>query len=91
MYGSDDRIIFTSDRPRNGKRHLYPQLDEYETAPTNTGRHELHDYFNRSLKDDNNLREFNPPATRTNKNSIENFLQIKDDPARFAPAPPATA
>jgi hypothetical protein len=37
IYGTDDRIIFTSDRPRNGAAHLYPQLDEYETAPTNTG------------------------------------------------------
>lgn len=37
IYGTDDRIIFTSDRPRNGKRHLYPQLDEYEEAPTVTG------------------------------------------------------
>lgn len=37
IYGSDDRIIFTSDRPRNGQAHLYPQLDEYEEAPTNTG------------------------------------------------------
>ena len=37
IYGSDDRIIFTSDRPRNGQRHLYPQLDEYEEAPTVTG------------------------------------------------------
>ncbi len=203
MYGSDDRIIFTSDRPRNGKRHLYPQLDEYETMPTNTGlwsldpktgdlfmlnhspsgvftpildsfgrvvftrwdhlqrdqqadadamgsrdfgtfnysseeensvalnsrdevfpeprtartdllagtnlnghsfnfffpwqinedgteeetlnhigRHELHNYFNRSLNDDNNLREFIPSSARTNKNSIENFLQIKEDPTR---------
>ncbi|MGH1366627.1 MAG: T9SS type A sorting domain-containing protein [Calditrichia bacterium] len=36
-YASDDRIIFTSDRPRNGALHLYPQLDEYESAPTNTG------------------------------------------------------
>ena len=36
-YGTDDRIIFTSDRPRNGARHLYPQLDEYEEAPTVTG------------------------------------------------------
>jgi len=36
-YTSDDRIIFTSDRPRNGAAHLYPQLDEYESAPTNTG------------------------------------------------------
>lgn len=37
IYGSDDRIIFTSDRPRNGAAQLYPQLDEYELAPTNTG------------------------------------------------------
>lgn len=37
IYGSDDRIIFTSDRPRNGARHLYPQRDEYESAYTVTG------------------------------------------------------
>ena len=37
VYGSDDRIIFTTDRPRNGAAHLYPQLDEYEEAPTNSG------------------------------------------------------
>ena len=37
FYGTDDRILFTSDRPRNGEAHLYPQLDEYEEAPTVTG------------------------------------------------------
>jgi hypothetical protein len=37
IYGSDDRIIFASDRPRSGEAHLYPQLDEYEEAPTVTG------------------------------------------------------
>lgn len=37
IYGTDDRIIFSSDRPRNGEAHLYPQLDEYEEAPTVTG------------------------------------------------------
>jgi hypothetical protein len=37
IYGTDDRIIFATDRPRNGQRHLYPQLDEYEEAPTVTG------------------------------------------------------
>jgi len=37
IYGTDDRILFTSDRPRNGQRNLYPQLDEYEEAPTVTG------------------------------------------------------
>ncbi|MFK7800396.1 MAG: hypothetical protein AB8G95_02075 [Anaerolineae bacterium] len=37
IYGSFDQIIFTSDRPRDGQPHLYPQRDEYESAPTNTG------------------------------------------------------
>lgn len=37
VYGSDGRIIFTTDRPHNGQAHLYPQRDEYESAPTVTG------------------------------------------------------
>ncbi|HMN28336.1 MAG TPA: hypothetical protein PKE45_09305, partial [Caldilineaceae bacterium] len=37
IYGSDDRIIFTTDRPRGGEAHLYPQLDEYELAPIVSG------------------------------------------------------
>ena len=37
IYGTDDRILFTSDRPRGGESHLYPQLDEYESMPTVTG------------------------------------------------------
>ncbi len=37
FYASDDRILFTSDRPRDGSAHLYPQLDEYESGPTITG------------------------------------------------------
>jgi hypothetical protein len=37
IYGSDGRILFTSDRPRNGQAHLYPQLDEYEEQATVTG------------------------------------------------------
>ena len=36
-YDVDDRILFTSDRPRNGDRRLYPQLDEYESAKTVSG------------------------------------------------------
>lgn len=36
-YGTDERIIFTTDRPRGGEAHLYPQLDEYEEAPTVSG------------------------------------------------------
>ncbi len=36
-YATDDRIIFTSDRPRNGDRNLYPQLDEYESTATVSG------------------------------------------------------
>lgn len=37
IYGTDDRIIFTSDRPHNGLAHLFPQRDEYESTPTNSG------------------------------------------------------
>jgi hypothetical protein len=37
VYASDGRILFTSDRPRSGAPHLYPQLDEYEAMPTTTG------------------------------------------------------
>lgn len=37
IYASDDHIIFTSDRTRDGSTHLYPQLDEYEEAPTVSG------------------------------------------------------
>lgn len=37
LYGTDDRILFTSDCPHNGNRTLYPQLDEYESSPTVTG------------------------------------------------------
>ncbi len=36
-YGTDDRILFASDRPRSGERHLWPQLDEYEEAPVVSG------------------------------------------------------
>ena len=36
-YASDGRILLTSDRTRTGVTHLYPQLDEYEAIPTNTG------------------------------------------------------
>jgi len=36
-YGSDDSIIFASDRPRSGELHHYPQHDEYESDPTVTG------------------------------------------------------
>ncbi|MFN4255929.1 MAG: GEVED domain-containing protein [Saprospiraceae bacterium] len=37
IYGTDDRIIFTSDRPRGGYAHLYPQHDEYESSPIVSG------------------------------------------------------
>lgn len=36
-YLSDGTIVFVSDRPRSGERHLYPQQDEYESAATPTG------------------------------------------------------
>ena len=197
IYGSDENIIFTSDLPRTKNRYNYPQKDEYESTPTNTGiwkldvvsgtvkilqhspsgsfsplidssgrliftrwdhlqidqqasptnnigafnyanenpgasiinnvlevfpeprteevdllagtnleghrfnhffpwqlnqdgtgeetlnhigRHELHDYFNRSINDDSNVIEFIPSITRPNFNSIENTFMLDEDP-----------
>lgn len=37
IYGTDDRIIFTSDMPLGGVTHLYPQHDEYESSPIVSG------------------------------------------------------
>ncbi len=37
IYGTDDRILFTTDLPRNGNMLLFPQLDEYESTASNTG------------------------------------------------------
>ena len=37
VYSPDGRILFVSDRPRDGRRHLYPQQDEYESTPSNSG------------------------------------------------------
>lgn len=41
LYTSDGDILFTSDRPRMGEAHLYPNLDEYESTPTITGIYRL--------------------------------------------------
>jgi hypothetical protein len=37
IYGTDDAILFVSDAPIFGLTNTYPQLDEYESALTNTG------------------------------------------------------
>jgi hypothetical protein len=37
FYASDGQIVFVSDRPRGGQAHLYPQRDEYESQPVDTG------------------------------------------------------
>ncbi len=36
-YGTNGRIIFTSDQPRSSAAHLYPQRDEYLLLPSNSG------------------------------------------------------
>jgi len=41
IYGSDDRILFVSDRPPSGAAHHYPPLDEYESSPTVDGIYAL--------------------------------------------------
>lgn len=37
VYSPDGRILFTSDRPRSGQRHHWPQHDEYESTATVSG------------------------------------------------------
>ncbi|CAN5458857.1 hypothetical protein BH10BAC5_BH10BAC5_10260 [soil metagenome] len=37
FYGTNGRILFTSDIPRNQAPYLYPQFDEYHGQPTTTG------------------------------------------------------
>ncbi len=37
VYAPDDSLIFVSDRPRDGRAHLYPQHDEYESTDTPSG------------------------------------------------------
>ena len=41
IYGTDGRILFTSDRPPTGESHLYPQRDEYESTATVVGIYAL--------------------------------------------------
>jgi len=41
IYGTDDRILFTSDRPPSGAAHHYPQRDEYESTATVVGIYSL--------------------------------------------------
>lgn len=41
IYGTDDRILFISDRPRSGAAHHYPQLDEYESDRVVAGIYSL--------------------------------------------------
>jgi hypothetical protein len=41
IYATDGRILFTSDRPRSGELHHYPQRDEYESAPIVAGIYAL--------------------------------------------------
>lgn len=50
-----------------------------EETINHIGRHELVGYFNRSLRNDPNLVEFNPGA-RPNQRVTENWLQLAEDP-----------
>jgi Hydrazine synthase alpha subunit middle domain len=69
IYGTDDRIIFTSDRPRDGARHLYPQRDEYEEAPTVTGLWSLN-------PTDGNLKLLNHAPSGDFTPSIDSFGRV---------------
>lgn len=66
--------------------HFFPwqiaQDGTGEETLNHIGRHDLHNYFNRSLNDDNNLTEFIAAVSdRPNEQSILNALQIREDPS----------
>lgn len=69
IYGTDDRILFTSDRPRSGEAHHYPQLDEYESAATVTGIWSL-------SPGDGNLRLLNHSPSGAFSPSIDSFGRV---------------
>lgn len=73
FYGTDDRILFTSDRPRSGEPHLYPQLDEYEEAPTVTGLWSLDPHAD-SMHGD--LRMLNHTPSGLFSPSIDSFGRV---------------
>jgi hypothetical protein len=73
FYGTDDRILFTSDRPRNGDASLYPQLDEYEEAPTVTGLWSLDPTVNSTTGD---LRMLNHTPSGLFSPSIDSFGRV---------------
>ncbi len=65
--------------------HFFPwQINQDGTGEetlNHLGRHELHDYFNRSFNNDSNLVEFIAEVTgRANPREAFNFLQIHEDP-----------
>ena len=75
--------------PVNGHRfnNFFPwQLAQDGTQAellNHLGRHELHEYFDRSFATDPNLTEFiSAVSGRTNPNDIENLFQIAEDPTQ---------
>ncbi|MCB0009379.1 MAG: hypothetical protein KDE04_23100, partial [Anaerolineales bacterium] len=64
--------------------HFFPWMMNQDGTELETlnhiGRQELHDYINMSINDDPNIVEYYGQYPRFNENSIENMLQIKEDP-----------
>jgi hypothetical protein len=65
--------------------HFFPwQLNQdgtEEETVNHVGRHEFHDYFNRSINDDSNVIEFiDANSGRANQNEIENTFHLNEDP-----------
>src|SRR5690606_40093609 len=53
-----------------------------EETLNHVGRHELHEYFERSFTDDPALEDFIAETSgRTNPNPVENLLQLAEDPS----------
>lgn len=64
--------------------HFFPWMMNQDGTELETlnhlGRHELHGYIQRSFNNDPSLDDFYGQYSRENKNVIENFFHIKEDP-----------
>ena len=80
LQDSDDSIVFASDTPRGFLSHLYPQLDEYESTPTNTGLWTLNPRTgNLVLRDHNPSGDFHPTVDSFGRIIFSRWDHLRQD------------
>ena len=64
--------------------HVYAINEDGTSEETinHIGRHELFDYFDRSMSDAGLAEFYGTAVNRANKNMVENLLQMREDPTQ---------